>query len=151
MLHLKRFFSLNRSPQAFSTTGSQALTELVMAKVSLRALMDGEKKYSPPRGMMKSGNVISVEGLLGSNPDIDLGWPGDCPIRGSSLLGDMLVSLLTLLSVLSYPGFSGVVSLNWKLRLFAHSASPISSCHAKTSVHNSRFWMNWKPLVMLLW
>lgn len=71
----------NKSPDNFRKS-VQAVTG-GDAKVSLKPFREGEKKYSPPRGTMKSGiPLITLCSLLGSVPDM-LRTP--CPMRGSNL------------------------------------------------------------------
>jgi len=49
------------------------------------AEIEGEKKYSPPRDTTKSVmRVISPFGLLGSSPDVFLGFPWFAPMIGSN-------------------------------------------------------------------
>ena len=40
------------------------------AIVDFNPFKEGEKKYSPPRGMMNVGNPVTFCGLRGSSPDI---------------------------------------------------------------------------------
>lgn len=51
----------------------------------LRAVIEGEKKYSPPRETIKSVvNVKSRLGLEGSNPEVKRDWPLLAPMIGSN-------------------------------------------------------------------
>ena len=54
-----------------------------VAMVPFRPLIEGEKKYSPPLGLMNVGRLSATVGSSGSVPVIVLTPP--CPMRGSSL------------------------------------------------------------------
>jgi hypothetical protein len=59
----------------------------VLPTVSFKAFKEGEKKYSPPRGMTKAGMGSTVAGLLGSVP---VNFLSPWPIIGSNLFKVLL-------------------------------------------------------------
>ena len=94
--------------------------------------MEGEKKYSPPFGTIHVGRMSEVFWVAGFVPIMDRGpFPACCPIRGS------------IPGVTPLPGGKAAVS-----------AQP--GYFLATTIKDHRdghllFWMNWKPLTMLLW
>jgi len=49
---------------------AELINQAGVAIVDFNPFKDGEKKYSPPRGMMNVGIPITVWSLRGSSPDI---------------------------------------------------------------------------------
>lgn len=93
--------------------------------VSFKPLIEGEKKYSPPRGTMKVGMGKMVCSALGSRPDISRRpWP----MSGSKLFGtDQNLSSLNLEDGTTYPGSSGWVSNGGNLLLLAQAVHKVRS------------------------
>lgn len=95
-----------------------ALVQVAVAMVVFNPLIEGVKKYSPPRGMMNSGIAKSVCSFRGSRPDIER---TPCPMSGSNLISALCQYPVDASSAnkTTHPGFSGCVSNGGKFTLFA--------------------------------
>ena len=88
--------------------------------VVFNPLIEGVKKYSPPREMMNSGIAKSVCSFNGSRPDIER---TPCPMIGSNLINNPCnyPVYVSAMNEDTYPGFSGCVSNGGKFLLFAQA------------------------------
>ena len=121
-----------RSVDTLNSVGKDCKTSVdqeAVAMVVFNPLIEGAKKYSPPRGMMKSGIAKSVCSFCGSSPDIErTPWP----MSGSNLDSDpgQYPAHAYTTNRGTHPGFSGCVSNDWKSALFAQPLNrmQIRSC-----------------------
>jgi len=123
----------------------------VEAMVLFNPLMEGEKKYSPPRGMINAGMARTFCSSRGSSPDIAR---APCPISGSNLYGAISKYIDDHRDLfLHVPRVLGL-ALEWRELIVVcpgYGDSQSRELNGIKLIEDLHCWRNWKPLVILLW